>query len=87
MYVFPPFGLVAPVLCFLRGSGVTRCTMVVPAGNPTPFWWPVLWRSVVDSVQLGRQGQRTVLLYPSKSGFAGDTVGLPCDLWAVRVRF
>ena len=40
-YVFPPFGLVGPVLYFLYRSG-KAFTIVVPEVFPLPYWWPGL---------------------------------------------
>ena len=40
-YVFPPFGLVGPVLKFLYGFRISF-TIVVPGYHPLPYWWPEL---------------------------------------------
>jgi hypothetical protein len=61
--------------------------MVVPRLTPVPYWWPLLWQHAVDYVCLGGVGQKDVVCYPSKKGFAPDTVGLPWDLLAVRLTF
>ena len=51
-YVFPPFVLVGPVLCFLR---YVTFTIVVPKFTPLPFWWPLLQDRSIDCVSLGRK--------------------------------
>lgn len=40
-YVFPPFGLLGPVLKFLYCFEIPF-TMVVPVCLPRPYWWPEL---------------------------------------------
>lgn len=38
-YVFPPFGLVGPVLKFFYSFQIPL-TIVVPEPCPYPYWWP-----------------------------------------------
>lgn len=48
-YVFPPFGLIFPLLNFLKSTGVRVCTMVVPLSYRKPIWWPFLLSCRHDS--------------------------------------
>ena len=43
-YVFPPFGMIFPVLAFLREQRVSGCTCVLPDFQPRPQWFP--WKVV-----------------------------------------
>lgn len=81
-YVFPPFGLVGPVVKFLSSFGIPY-TIIVPEFRPHSFWWPVLLNVTSRKVRLGRHGDMDVLLAPSKCGYKPA----PClvDLWACRV--
>ena len=66
-YVFPPFCLVFPVLKFLRESGIGRCTVIVPALNPVPIWWPLLWSLVVQWFVLAIKGEKMLCCTPLNS--------------------
>ena len=81
-YVFPPFGLMGPVLKFLYGFKIPF-TVVAPELSPLAFWWPELMSRCSDRACLGRTGDLNVLLAPSKSGFS--EIPCPCPLWACRV--
>lgn len=48
-YVSPPFGLIFPLLNFLKSTGVRLCTMVVPLSYRKPIWWPFLLSCRHDS--------------------------------------
>lgn len=84
-YVFPPFCLISPVLSFLVEQKPKCCTFVFPALSPLPCWWPTLWSMVNDVLVLGRQGNNTVLLAPSKYGF--HPMPLKHDLYAAKIIF
>ena len=86
-YVFPPFCLVSPVLKFLQQSGIRECTIVVPALNPVPMWWPLLWSLVIKWLVLAQKGDSKGLLYPTKNGYQPDSKGLECDLIVARLQF
>ena len=86
-YVFPAFCLVFPVLKFLRESGIGRCTVIVPALNPVPMWWPLLWSLVVQWFVLAIKGEKNALLYPTKQGYKPYSRGLEWDLIASRLKF
>ena len=82
-FIFPPFNLVGPVLRHL----LPRCkvfTIVVPASSPKPVWWPLLQASSIDMLTLGVQGDRSILLSPSKNGFVSSPC--PVDLCAFRIN-
>ena len=85
-YVFPPFGLIFPVLCFLEQQKVSF-TIVVPKLNPLPLWWPKLVGQSVGSLCLGGKGEKGVVKVPSRRGFVLDNVGLRWSLFAFRVSF
>ena len=80
-YVFPPFVLVGPVLCFLR---YVTFTIVVPKFTPLPFWWPLLQDRSIDCVSLGRKCVWGVLLSPNAQD-SFHTQPLPWDLKAFRI--
>ena len=64
--VFPPFVLIGPLLRFLSQQ---RCsfTIVVPDLYPRRFWWPIVSRAARSSFRLGRKGNPSTLLFPSRS--------------------
>ena len=79
-YIFPPFGLILPVLHFIMGQKVKFCTMIVPFEDVKPVWWPVLCRVLVDHMVIGKRGDLNVLLIPSKNGFRRGKYGLKHDM-------
>ena len=81
-YVFPPFGLIGPVLKFLYGFKIPF-TVIIPEFNPPLFWWPELMARCPDKLCLGELGDMDVLLTPSRSGYRPT----PCttSMWACRV--
>lgn len=85
-YVFPPFVLIGPLLRFLFQQ---RCsfTIVVPDLYPKRFWWPIVSRAACASFRLGCKGDRSTLLFPSRSlQETWEARPLPWDLWAFRVN-
>jgi hypothetical protein len=86
-YVFPPIIMISPVLKFLRDSGISACTVVVPDFHPRPLWWTLLQSRMSDLLVLGHKGQKQVLRIPTKKGLVLDLVGLPWNLIAVRLQF
>ena len=85
-YVFPPFGLILPILCLLEEQKVS-CTVVVPKIQPLPLWWPKLETHSTGSFCLGEKGQKGVVYVPTRKGFVHDGVGLRWALFAFRVSF
>ena len=68
IYVFPPFGLVGPLLRYFIEPGFRGAfTLVVPDLRPRRFWWVLLRTVAVDRLLLSRKGDGTVLLFPSHS--------------------
>lgn len=45
-------------------------TLVVPDVHPRCFWWALLRAVAVDRLLLGRKGDGTVMLLPSRSALA-----------------
>ena len=86
-YVFPPFGMIFPVLAFLREQRMSGCTCVLPDFQPRPQWFPLLEDCKVSSVVLGEKGDRGVLRVPTKRGFVEDGKGLKWSLIAYRLSF
>ncbi|CAG2192597.1 unnamed protein product [Mytilus edulis] len=86
MYVYPPYVLIFPLLCFLKEQSVS-CTVVVPELYPVPMWWPMLTSCSSTSILLGARGQKGVVKAPSRKGFVVDEFGLRWPLWAFRVSF
>lgn len=66
-YVFPPSVLIGPLLRYLSSQNVTF-TIIVPDLCPRKYWWPILTGNAIASFRLGQQGDKSVLLFPSKSG-------------------
>jgi len=81
-YVFPPFGLIGTVLQFLVRFR-RAFTIVVPEAHPHRYWWPGLVARCSAMVLLGVQGDKSVILGPSKTGF--KPLACPYDTWACRV--
>ena len=81
-YIFPPFNMISAVLRHLLPYQFAF-TLVAPAVSPRPVWWPLV-RARSQSMALGRRGDASVLLAPSKSGFT--PVKCPVDLWVFRVN-
>ena len=86
-YVFPPFVLIGPLLRYLQSQSIKEITVIIPKLSPVPFWWPLLLQHAVDQFRLGTVGDRDILLYPSRTGFMPDRLGLPWDLMAFRLKF
>lgn len=82
-YVFPPIGLIAPVLEFLKSLHLSF-TMVVPDVLPRRHWWPVLCAISESRALLAPARSVGALLVPSKEGYR-DNWPLPWDLWVFRV--
>ncbi|CAG2202351.1 unnamed protein product [Mytilus edulis] len=85
MYVYPPYVLIFPLLCFLKEQSVS-CTVVVPELYPVPMWWPMLTSCSSTSILLGARGQKGVVKAPSRKGFVVDEFGLRWPLWAFRIN-
>ena len=86
-YVFPPFHLIFPLLCFLREQKVKHGTFVAPVYRVKPIWWPMLLRHTSSSISLGHAGDTSVLYIPSRHGFIKDKLGLKQELRAFRLHF
>jgi len=84
-FVFPPFVLVGPLLRFLLPQDCSF-SIVVPELCPRKYWWPVLQRRAVASFKLGSKGDKSVILFPSKSGpDPWEPRPLQWDLWLFRI--
>ena len=81
-YIFPPFGLIGPVLKFLLPFRIPF-TIVVPEFIPPPYWWPELIARSTHAHCLGKRGDKRVLLSPSKLGYT--PVVCTATMWACRV--
>ena len=81
-YVFPPYGLIGPVLRFLYGFKIPF-TIIIPDFNPPLYWWPELMAHCSAKLCLDKQGDMDVILSPSRSGYRPS----PCTatMWACRV--
>lgn len=84
-YVFPPFSLLTPVLCFIKENELT-CTVVLRSSEVTPSWVPTYFELIKDAFVIGFKGQEKILKYPTKKGYVVDRLGLPDNLWAVRIQ-
>ena len=88
IYVFPPFVLVEPLLRYFIDQGFRGAfTLVVPDLRPRRFWWALLRAVAVDRLLLGRKGDGTILLFPSRSALVRSLRNLQWDLWAYRCVF
>ena len=81
-YVFPPFSLIGPLMKFLLSFKIPF-TIVVPEFVPHRYWWVELNARCSGKICLGTQGDLSVLLSPSKSGYSPTPC--PFSLWAFRV--
>jgi hypothetical protein len=86
-YVFPPIGLIHPLLTFFRERRLHICTVILPVEQMKPSWWPIIKSRAHDKCFLGEKGETGKLSYPSKSGWRSDSTGLPWDLEAFRMSF
>lgn len=77
---FPPFGLIMPLLSFLRQQGNKRCTLLVPSFDVKPVWWPLLILFMVDHFVFGQKNEMKVILIPTKKGFQYSKFGLTEEL-------
>ena len=83
-YVFPPFTLIGPLLRYLA-SQPCPFTVVAPDVSPRRYWWPLLQRQATAAFKLGRKGDNSILLFPSKAGrTAWERRPLQWDLWVFR---
>ena len=81
VYAFSPFVLVGPLLRLLhdrefRGS----LTLAVPDICPRKFWWALLQSVGVDNVCLGKKGDPSFLLFPSRGTHGWSQRNLQWDL-------
>ncbi|KAK3708822.1 hypothetical protein QZH41_007174 [Actinostola sp. cb2023] len=83
-YVFPPLGLVGPILRFLE-TQKRSCTFVVLDVYPKRFWWPLLQRYSVRSARLARKGDKNALLVPSRQGWVPHW-GIAVDSYIGKLR-
>ena len=81
-YVFPPFGLIGPVLRYLSGFRLSF-SIIVPELHPRPYWWPELVARSECRILLGERGNRDTILIPKKEGYCPAE----CEykIWAFRV--
>ena len=84
-YAFPPLALIGPVLCYVASYN-KPFTLVVFDVYPRRFWWPMILKHSFHSLKLASQGQRNILLQPSKDGWI-PYQKLPFDLWAFDIQF
>ncbi|MES9880230.1 MAG: reverse transcriptase domain-containing protein [Sedimenticola sp.] len=85
LYVFPPFSLTLPVITFLLHS-LVACTVVISCDAAIPVWLPGVIRYISDAFILGTVGATGCLMFPSKSRFVPDKVGLKQNLWVIRLH-
>lgn len=86
-YVFPPFGMVFPVLSFLKEQEIPVCTCILPYRQPVSVWQPLVEEFKISSVVLGLQGEKGVIRVPTKKGYVLDNKGLKWALIAYRLTF
>ena len=75
-YVFPPFSLIGPLMKFLLSFKIPF-TIVVPEFVPHRYWWVELNARCSGKICLGTQGDLSVLLSPSKSGYSPTPCPFP----------
>jgi hypothetical protein len=86
-YVFPPFGLIFPLLKFFKDCKIGNVTMIIPDISPRPVWWPLFCSHVKKSKILCMRGEVDALYFPGKKGFAKNKVGLKWSLLVARLCF
>ena len=77
-YVFPPFGLIHPLLGYLQSQRAI-VAMVVPGKSPRPLWWPTIVSMSWTGDVLARNGALDVLLAPAKRGFKPTRLNFDLD--------
>ncbi|KAK3084846.1 hypothetical protein FSP39_020056 [Pinctada imbricata] len=82
-YAFPPFCLLPSVIRFVIHEQI-NCTLLLPEVRPLPPWFTVLMTHAVRITPVGFEGDKGVLLFPSRNGYRADKVGLQWNLLAVR---
>ena len=88
IYVFPPFVLFGPLLRYFVDQDFRGAlTLVVPDLCPRRFWWALLRAVAVDRLLLGRRGDGTVLLLPSRFAPVWSLRTLQWDLMGLPLRF
>ena len=85
-YCYPPICLIGPLLCYLRGTAVKKCTLVVPDMYPRPTWWPGMQRWSDATIVIGKQGEKGVVWVHTKQGYVRDCFGLRWNLLACDLR-
>lgn len=55
-YVFPPFGLISPILRFLVPLKIPFA-IVIPEFVPHPYWWPELMARCGRKLCIAKQGE------------------------------
>lgn len=81
-YVFPPFGLIGPVLRYLFDFKLSF-TIILPELWPLPYWWPEVVARSRQRILLGDQGDFDTILCPTRDGFLPVECGF--KLWAFRI--
>ena len=84
-YVFPPFCMVSAALKFLADQQPKTCTFVYPRMHPTPLWWILMQKSTRSSFVLGKKGDKSVILGPTKLGYTPRS--LDHDLIVAKLAF
>ena len=85
IYVFPPFVLIGPFLCYVIDQEFHGAfSLIAPDIRPRPFWWATVQAFVVDRFLLGKKGSSSVLLFPSRHSQEWVSRPLQWDLWAFR---
>ena len=82
-YVFPPFGLILPLLRFSMDQN-SVVTLVVPKLSPLPVWWPVLRGMAQRMILLAPRDCKDAVLFPTKKGFT--PMPIPFELFACRIQ-
>ena len=82
-YAFPPFSLLPAVVKFIIEEKL-QCSLVFPYFQRIPIWMLKIKEHAYDILTLGYAGDKGVILYPSKSGYLADKVGLPWNLMCAR---
>ena len=85
-YAFLPFVLIGPLLRFFQSQKL-RVTLIVPDISPRKYWWPILESLCIDCLQIGRENDQNILIFPPKKEKSWCSRPLPWDIYAYCLLF
>ena len=88
LYVFPPFGVITPIVRLLMEWGGVEAVLVLPEFQRVASWSQLLRPFIQDALPLfSSTASRGALLFPSSEGFSENLLPLRHGLSAYRCIF